>query len=312
MASDTPVCRILSLDGGGAKGFYTLGILRELEAMLPKPIHETFDLIFGTSTGSIIAAMLAAGMKVENIKDHYREHVPVIMRGWFKSSKTAALRKAGAAVFQEKKFDIFKTGIGIVSTRWHEETPMIFKSKQTQAHGLRATFVPGFGCTVADALEASCSAYPFFKRKFVTTSVGDKVELLDGGYCANNPTLYAIADAIAAIGHAPENCRVLSLGCGQYPQPQYWFVKRMIHRFWLVELLQKTLDINTASMDQLRELLYRAVPTVRISETFSEPHLATDLFEYDLKKLNRLEQQGSSSFRKHEAELKQLLLGGKE
>jgi uncharacterized protein len=26
--------RILSLDGGGAKGFYTLGVLRELEAML--------------------------------------------------------------------------------------------------------------------------------------------------------------------------------------------------------------------------------------------------------------------------------------
>ena len=27
-------CRILSLDGGGAKGFYTLGVLKQLEAML--------------------------------------------------------------------------------------------------------------------------------------------------------------------------------------------------------------------------------------------------------------------------------------
>ena len=26
-------CRILSLDGGGAKGFYTLGVLKEIEAM---------------------------------------------------------------------------------------------------------------------------------------------------------------------------------------------------------------------------------------------------------------------------------------
>jgi patatin-like phospholipase/acyl hydrolase len=26
--------RILSLDGGGAKGFYTLGVLREIEAMI--------------------------------------------------------------------------------------------------------------------------------------------------------------------------------------------------------------------------------------------------------------------------------------
>lgn len=26
--------RVLSLDGGGAKGFYTLGILREIEALI--------------------------------------------------------------------------------------------------------------------------------------------------------------------------------------------------------------------------------------------------------------------------------------
>jgi len=58
------VCRILSLDGGGAKGFYTLGILREIEALLPRPIHKTFDLIYGTSTGSIIASLLSLGHSV--------------------------------------------------------------------------------------------------------------------------------------------------------------------------------------------------------------------------------------------------------
>ena len=38
-------CRILSLDGGGAKGFYTLGVLREIEGMVKRPLHEQFDLI---------------------------------------------------------------------------------------------------------------------------------------------------------------------------------------------------------------------------------------------------------------------------
>ena len=52
MASVTPPCRILSLDGGGAKGFYTLGVLKELEAMLGEPLHTQFALIFGTSTGA--------------------------------------------------------------------------------------------------------------------------------------------------------------------------------------------------------------------------------------------------------------------
>ncbi len=59
--------------------------------------------------------------------------------------------------------------------------------------------MPGFGVTIADAVQASCSAYPFFLRKTVTTAMGDHVELIDGGYCANNPTLYAIADAIIAL-----------------------------------------------------------------------------------------------------------------
>jgi patatin-like phospholipase/acyl hydrolase len=54
--------KILSLDGGGAKGFYTLGVLREIEAMMGGvPLSNHFRLIFGTSTGSIIAALLALG-----------------------------------------------------------------------------------------------------------------------------------------------------------------------------------------------------------------------------------------------------------
>ena len=68
------VCRVLSLDGGGAKGFYPLGVLREVEALLPRPIHETFDLIFGTSTGSIIASLLSVGRSVEQIHELYKEH----------------------------------------------------------------------------------------------------------------------------------------------------------------------------------------------------------------------------------------------
>ena len=57
--------RVLTLDGGGAKGFYTLGALREIEGLVGMRLHEKFDLIFGTSTGAIIAAMLALGHSVD-------------------------------------------------------------------------------------------------------------------------------------------------------------------------------------------------------------------------------------------------------
>jgi patatin-like phospholipase/acyl hydrolase len=61
------------LDGGGAKGFYTLGVLREIEGLVNMRLHEKFDLIFGTSTGAIIAAMLALGHSVDEIHELYKK-----------------------------------------------------------------------------------------------------------------------------------------------------------------------------------------------------------------------------------------------
>ena len=60
------ICRVLSLDGGGAKGFYTLGVLQEIEALTKKRLHACFDLIYGTSTGAIIAALLVTRLSPRN------------------------------------------------------------------------------------------------------------------------------------------------------------------------------------------------------------------------------------------------------
>src|SRR6202043_673421 len=133
--------------------------------------------------------------------------------------KSQALAKLADAVFKEDKFDKMKTGVGIVTTRWVIERPMIFKTSIEQAHGRMGTFSPGFGVRVSDAVQASCSAFPFFDRKTVKTDRNDLIELIDGGYCANNPTLYAIADAIMALKLPPEKIRVVSVGAGGYPTP---------------------------------------------------------------------------------------------
>lgn len=300
-------CRILTLDGGGAKGFYTLGVLKQLEALLGgEPLANKFDLIFGTSTGAIIASLLALGKPAKEIHTLYKEHVPKIMGVHFKGPRTAALERLAKDVYGDLKFEAVKTGVGIVTARWREERPMIFKASVAQGHGSHATFKPGFGCTIADAVVASCSAYPFFNRKVITTDDGE-VELLDGGYCANNPTLYAIADAVMALKKDRTQLRVVSIGVGNYPEPRRPIHKRMIFRFWLVQLLQKTLDINTTSMATLAQLLFNDVPMVRINDTYSTPDMATDLMETDIKKLNMLFQRGGESYAKHEDDLKKLL-----
>lgn len=302
--------RVLSLDGGGAKGFYTLGILREIEAMIGCRLHERFDLIFGTSTGSIITAMLALGMSVPEIIAHYQYHVPTVMKNKDADGRSGALAELSKTIFGDAMFTDVKTSVGIVATKWVLEKPMIFKTHIGQAHGMKGSFVPGFGVKIGDAVQASCSAYPFFNRKTVVTSSGDDIELIDGGFCANNPTLYAIADATIALEVPPENIRVVSLGCGNYPPPpvNWWTLDYWKQKTPGVQLLQKTLEINTQSMEQLRVILYKHIQTVRISQSFSEPAMATDLFEHDLTKLNVLKQRGVQSFAEHELTLQAFLL----
>ena len=91
--------RILCIDGGGAKGFYSLGVLREIEAMLPRPLHESFDLIYGTSTGSIIGALVSLGKSVPEIQALYTKHVPEVMKERKPSGKSAALSALADEIF---------------------------------------------------------------------------------------------------------------------------------------------------------------------------------------------------------------------
>ena len=302
------IFRVLALDGGGAKGFYTLGVLKEIEAMLDCPLYRRFDLVFGTSTGAIIASLIALGCKIDEIHHLYKAHVPTVMRERKPANRTAALAKLASEVFGTSRFEDVKTGIGIVAARWLTERPMIFKGSVAQAHGLKGTFTPGFGVSIADAVQASCSAYPFFERKHVMTDAGDRVELIDGGYCANNPTLYAIADAVVALAKERADIRVINVGVGVYPEPRpslkMWFAKKYMVS---VQLLQKTLEINTQSMDQLRRILFKDVPTIRISDTFEQPEMATDLMEHDLIKLNILRQRGRDSFATRQQEIARFL-----
>ena len=303
------ILRVLTLDGGGAKGFYTLGVLKEIEAMIGGPLHDKFNLVFGTSTGAIIASLIALGHSVDSILELYRKHVPRVMSQKTATARSTALMKLASEVFGDATFSDVKTGIGIVTAKWLTERPMIFKGSVAQAHGRIGTFVPGFGVSIADAVKASCSAYPFFERTIVKTSMGEDIELIDGGYCANNPTLYAIAEAVQALRCEHKDIRLVSIGVGTYPEPKpglkMWLAKKFLVS---VQLLQKTLEINTQSMDQLRQILFHDVPTIRISDSYVTPEMATDLLEHDIKKLGILFQRGRESFASREKQLHEYLM----
>lgn len=77
--SDGRPKRILALDGGGLRGILSLGILEKVEDLLRERhgsgdgfrLCHYFDMIAGTSTGAIIAAALAQGRSVGEVRDKY-------------------------------------------------------------------------------------------------------------------------------------------------------------------------------------------------------------------------------------------------
>lgn len=66
--------KVLVLSGGGLMGIITTTILRNLQRKLGVSLNDYFDIFIGTSTGAIIASMLAAGIDIEVIHKMYVDH----------------------------------------------------------------------------------------------------------------------------------------------------------------------------------------------------------------------------------------------
>jgi predicted acylesterase/phospholipase RssA len=79
---------------GGRRDFTRLGALKEIEGLVGCLLCEKFDLIYGTSTGAIIAALLGLGKSVDEIEALYRKHVVTVMARWLPRTDGERRRKA--------------------------------------------------------------------------------------------------------------------------------------------------------------------------------------------------------------------------
>ncbi|MGO8887248.1 MAG: patatin-like phospholipase family protein, partial [Streptosporangiaceae bacterium] len=74
--------KLLALDGGGIRGVLSLEVLAAIEQTLRSELNvgdtfvlaDYFDYVAGTSTGAIIAAGLATGMSVDELRTLYAQH----------------------------------------------------------------------------------------------------------------------------------------------------------------------------------------------------------------------------------------------
>lgn len=182
--------RILSLDGGGVRGMITIGFLEAIEAKL-RQIHgrpqlvlsEYFDLIGGTSVGSMIATMLALGWPMEEVRERFLAACPII----FPKSRLGLLKRRG--IFRSKfSHDNLKqelenivgnmtldsekilTGLAIVAKRVDSGSPWVVYnnpcSKYWENETSQETGQPRIGnryYRIADLIRASTAAPTFFQ-----------------------------------------------------------------------------------------------------------------------------------------------------
>jgi len=131
--------RILALDGGGIRGAISIGFLERIEAIVRERMGPTavladyFDLIGGTSTGAIIATLLALGKTVDDVKNSYLQlgtnvfstrtfwaRIPIIGPKLFTAWSVKPLEKEAIRLLSEKTTlgsPSIRTGLCIVAKR---------------------------------------------------------------------------------------------------------------------------------------------------------------------------------------------------
>jgi predicted acylesterase/phospholipase RssA len=204
--------RILALDGGGIRGAVTLGFLGEIEGILAIRhveaglgsradfrLHQYFDLIGGTSTGSIIAALLAiGGYTVAEVKEMYKTLGSKIFsdRNGFNlfGQRLYLHGKYNSEPLKEELERIFgdarlgdesnKTGFCVVTKRLDTCSTWPVTNNPKAKYFAQNRFL------IRDIVRASTAAPSYFEPEMIDVGSGQEGVFVDGGMSImNNPAL---------------------------------------------------------------------------------------------------------------------------
>ncbi len=223
---------ILCLDGGGIRGLIPSRILETLSSQLKKlgdrrPLYSHFDLIGGTSTGSLLALGLSlSGLNARQEEGNLDLEVYGEMKKLFTRKdyllgrmKTTTDPSAFAELYLNNASKIFSSrhlGRHFLDTKYDPSSLENFLSSSFGEAKLEEALVPTFVVSydalsgkevilssynewksfeAARAARASTAAPIYFSPYYTLSPEGKQLALLDGGLIANNPSLIAYREA---------------------------------------------------------------------------------------------------------------------
>ena len=246
MKQESEYFKILSLDGGGVRGIFSARVLDLMNDALGINVCNTFDLLVGTSTGSIVAAAIATGHSLSELVSDYECFAPLIFkkrvsaRGLLRSKyDNNVLETFLRESFGEVTLGDIKVPLIINATNVSTGSVHVFKSSYQEDRRGGDYFRDG-DVPLYKAVLASCSAPTYFDPVEIS---GDLV--CDGGLWANNPALVGYVDATRNFNRTTVNTRILSIGTGN---PQQFYLPSK--RWGLVTGWKKGKIVNFAMLSQ--------------------------------------------------------------
>lgn len=250
--------KILAIDGGGMRGLYAAYLLKRIHEELNVIFSEYFDLIIGTSTGSIIAGAIAVDYPIEKIVLLYEVEGRKIfssngfsLSGFYKSkySKRYLEIILNKALGNKTLSDVKKTRLIIPATDIANGQVFVFKSSYLDE------FVRDKNTKIVDAILSSCSAPTYFDPNRV-----DNYLLADGGLWANNPALVGLTEAIGKLKIDKDDVSILSIGTGV--GTQYYEIDGAENRNWGIvngwqgsKLVDTILNLQSISSENMTRLV---------------------------------------------------------
>lgn len=324
-----PNYNILSIDGGGMKGLISAIVIEQLEKEIKQysgnesaHICDYFDLIAGTSTGSILTGIYLCPDSFDRIK-------------YTASDAVKLYQDHGKEIFTHKRCYGLKSLYGLHRSKYsngnlsnllneyfglvklsHLRKPCLIPAYDIETgsafffNTISAKEDPDDDFYLKDAVLASAAAPTYFPPVVVDSLTHQKLCMVDGGISCNNPSMCAFVEAIK-MPHFTSVDHVNIFSVGNISKEISYackYTKKWGLIDWFNPLLHIFMDANKQTVDYQLKMLYDSMQNkdnyLRIEKIAENSHDIPDMDDASPKAMEYLTMIGHELITTYEDEIK--------